>query len=121
MEHLQYLILLGACLVVTLPLELLLQAKVYRQWRRLILTLIPVTVIFSIFDYASISWGWWHYSRRYTTGLDLLGRLPIEEIAFFVVIPICGLLTYGAVQGTGSAIKSWQQRFQKHRKPSRNR
>ncbi|MFN2607294.1 MAG: lycopene cyclase domain-containing protein, partial [Acidimicrobiales bacterium] len=24
-------------------------------------------------------------------------RLPLEELVFFVVIPICGLLTYGAV------------------------
>jgi lycopene cyclase domain-containing protein len=107
MEHLQYLILLGACLIVTLPLELALRARVYRQWRRLLLTIVPVALLFSVFDYASISWGWWHYSQRFTTGIDLFGRLPIEEVAFFLVIPTCGLLTYGAVRGSTEAVKAW--------------
>ncbi|EUA68825.1 hypothetical protein I553_2013 [Mycobacterium xenopi 4042] len=25
------------------------------------------------------------------------GRIPIEEVLFFLVIPLCGLLTYNAV------------------------
>jgi hypothetical protein len=28
----------------------------------------------------------------------LTGALPVEELAFFVVIPICALLTYEAVK-----------------------
>ena len=39
---------------------------------------------------------WW-YSERYTTGILLPLDVPIEELVFFVVIPICGLLTYEAV------------------------
>ena len=33
----------------------------------------------------------------YTTGILLPGHIPLEEVVFFLVIPICGLLTYEAV------------------------
>ena len=36
-------------------------------------------------------------TRSYVTGLELPASLPIEEVLFFVVIPLCGLLTYNAV------------------------
>ena len=39
---------------------------------------------------------WW-FSPVHTTGLVLPGGLPVEEVVFFLVIPICGLLTYEAV------------------------
>jgi hypothetical protein len=32
------------------------------------------------------------------TGWRLLGALPVEELAFFVAVPICALLTYEAVK-----------------------
>ena len=32
------------------------------------------------------------------TGWRLLGGLPVEELAFFVAVPICALLTYEAVK-----------------------
>ena len=40
--------------------------------------------------------GLWWYSPDYTTGIRP-ARVPLEEYVFFVVIPICGLLTYEAV------------------------
>ena len=40
--------------------------------------------------------GHWWYSLEYTTGIPA-PRVPLEEYVFFVVIPICGLLTYEAV------------------------
>lgn len=97
MAHLQYLILMALCLVVTIPLEVL-GARVWRQPFRLFATVIPVAVVFSLFDALSIKQGLWTYARRYTTGIKIAGVLPIEEIAFFIVIPICALLTFETVQ-----------------------
>jgi lycopene cyclase domain-containing protein len=96
-NHLQYLVVLGLCLVGTLPLEFLIGARVYRQPRRLLLTIVPVAVVFSLFDIGSIHWHWWHYAQRYVSGINLPGALPLEELLFFIVIPICSLLTYEAV------------------------
>jgi hypothetical protein len=54
-------------------------------------------IIFSIWDIVGILRDHWRYSTRFTTGWKLIFDMPIEELVFFVVVPICGLLTYEAV------------------------
>lgn len=103
----EYLLLMMACLVITLPLEFLLGAWVYRRWRRLLRVLAVVVVVFFVWDAVAVARGHWWYSPDHTTGWLLPGRVPIEEVVFFVVIPICGLLTYEAV---GSVLTSWVRR-----------
>ena len=97
MRHLVYLAVLAACLVGTLPLELLLGTGVYARWRRLLLTLLPVVVAFGGWDVAAIAAHQWWYDPRYLVGVTLPGRLPLEELLFFLVIPTCAVLTYEAV------------------------
>ena len=98
MDRFQYLILMGLCLVVTLPLEFVFHARVWRRPGRLARAVVPVLVLFVVWDLVAIARDHWSYSRRYTTGWDLPGRLPVEEVVFFVVIPVCGLLTFEAVR-----------------------
>lgn len=95
-DQFQYLILLAGCLLVTAPLEFLLRARVYRRPVRLVLAMLPVLVVFVGWDLYGIATGHWTYNRQFVTGISL-GILPLEELAFFVVITICGLLTYEAV------------------------
>lgn len=97
MDRFQYLLLMLACLAVTLPLELVLGARVYRRPGLLLTALLPVVVLFSAWDLLGIHRGHWSYNPAYVTGLQLPGSMPVEELVFFVVVPICGLLTYGAV------------------------
>jgi lycopene cyclase domain-containing protein len=97
LDRFQYLILMGLCLVVTLPLELVLGARVWAQPRRLLAAVAVPVVVFVVWDVVAIARGHWTYNPRYVTGWKL-GNLPVEELAFFVVIPICGLLTYEAVR-----------------------
>jgi lycopene cyclase domain-containing protein len=91
----RYLAVLAGCVVVTLPLEVILRARVYARWRRLLLTLLPVLVVFVTWDVLAIHAHEWSY--RHLTGFRI-GNLPIEELLFFVVIPICSLLTFEAVR-----------------------
>lgn len=88
---------MGLCLLVTLPLEFFFGARVWRRPRALLFALLPVVIVFSIWDIYAIRAGHWTYNPRYVTGLELGIGLPLEEVVFFVVIPICGLLTYQAV------------------------
>jgi lycopene cyclase domain-containing protein len=55
-------------------------------------------VVFAVWDMAAIARGHWSFNERYVTGIRLPGDLPVEELAFFFVIPICGLLTLEAVR-----------------------
>ncbi len=90
-----YLAVMAACLVVTLPLELVLRARVYARWQRLVLTLLPVLLVFLAWDALAIHAGDWSYRRL--TGIRI-GNLPIEEIVFFLVIPVCTVMTFEAVR-----------------------
>ncbi len=92
-----YLWLMAGCLLVTLPLELAFGARVYRRPRRWLATLGPVFLAFALWDWLAIRRGHWSYSPRFTSGIVWLG-LPVEELAFFLVIPICSLLTLEAVR-----------------------
>lgn len=97
MSHFSYLVILAACVLGTLPLEFVLGVGVYAQWRRLVATLLPVVLVFCAWDAYSIRHGLWSYDRHYLVGVTLPGHLPIEELLFFVVIPLCAVLTYEAV------------------------
>ncbi len=90
--------LLTTCVVVTLPLELVLGARVYRRPRRLVLTLVPVVVVFCAWDVLAIRAGHWTWDPRQTVGVLLPWRLPLEELLFFLVVPVCALLTFEAVR-----------------------
>ena len=101
--QLVYLAVLAACLLGTLPLELVLRTRVYGRPLRLLLTLLPVLVVFVVWDLLAIRAGHWTYDPEQTTGI-LLGDLPLEELAFFLVIPVCAVLTLEAVR----AVKGWR-------------
>jgi lycopene beta-cyclase len=97
-DRYQYLFLMAGCLLVTLPLEVVFGARVWRQPRRLLFALVPTVVLFAAWDVAAIAREHWSFNPRYVTGWQLPGNLPVEELTFFVVIPICGLLTLEAVR-----------------------
>lgn len=113
MDHGQYLLLMGLCVVITLPLEFLVGVRVYRSPGKLLRAMLPVIVIFTAWDLLGIHRDHWFYNPRFITGIHL-GPLPLEELVFFIVIPICGLLTYEAVtkilllaRGTGPLRFRW--------------
>lgn len=110
-DRYQYLLLMAGCLLLTLPLEFVLRARVYRRPRRLLLSLLPVLAIFIVWDIVGIVRGHWWYSERYTTGVLFPLDVPLEEVVFFIVIPICALLTYEAV---GTVLGWWRERRARH-------
>ncbi|RSN30061.1 lycopene cyclase domain-containing protein [Amycolatopsis sp. WAC 04169] len=104
MGKIEYLLVLAACVLVTLPLELA-GARVYRQPKRLARALLPVAVVFLVWDAVAIAGEVWGYAPEFVTGIRAPFSLPQEEILFFVVIPVCGVLTYEAVQLTLAAVQ----------------
>jgi lycopene cyclase domain-containing protein len=96
--RLAYLLILGGCLIGTAPLEMLLHTRVYARLPRLAAAVVPVALVFGAWDIAAIAAGWWHYDARYLVGVTLPGKLPLEELLFFLVIPTCAVLTLEAVR-----------------------
>jgi lycopene cyclase domain-containing protein len=93
-----YLLVLAFCLVGTAPLELVLRVHVYARWRRLLRAVLPVCAVFVGWDVLAIRAGHWRYDLSQMTGVVLPGRLPLEELLFFLVVPTCCVLTLEAVR-----------------------
>jgi lycopene cyclase domain-containing protein len=97
-DRFQYLGLMAACVAVTVPLEVLLGARVWRQPRRLLRALAPAGLLFVVWDIAASASGTWSFNAAYTVGIELPGGMAVEELVFFTVVPICALLTLEAVR-----------------------
>ncbi len=97
LDRFQYLLLMAGCLLITLPLEFVLGARIYRRAAGLGFALLPVVMIFSLWDIVGIARGHWSYNPRFVSGWQLGLGMPVEELVFFVVVPICALLSYEAV------------------------
>ena len=98
MRHLAYLSVLAGCLAAAVWLEPIFKVNVFRRWRRVLLTLVPVVVVFVLWDLAAIAAGHWTFDPEQTTGVLLPGGLPVDEVLFFLVVPLCAVLGFEAVR-----------------------
>lgn len=85
-------------------LEVALRTRVYSRWRRLLLALVPVVLLFCAWDLYAIASGHWTFDPERTTGVLFPGGLPLDEVLFFVVVPIAAILTLEAVR----SVKRWE-------------
>ena len=97
MKHLGYLAMLLFTLFGSLWLEFIFHLGVLKQLKRLALTIIPVAIIFISWDVAATRLNDWGFDPRQTLDLKPLLKLPIEEIAFFLIVPLAAILTIEAV------------------------
>ena len=97
MLRLTYLFVLLACVIGTLPLEFKFAARVYRRPAAAALSVLPVAAVFVIWDVRATAAGWWRFDPRYVLAPRIAG-LPLEEVLFFLVVPVCALLTMEAVR-----------------------
>ena len=68
-----------------------------RQPRRLALTVVAAGTPFLVWDLWATHVGHWRFDAAQTLPWRIAG-LPLEEIAFFVVIPLASVLAYEAVR-----------------------
>jgi lycopene cyclase domain-containing protein len=91
-------LLLAGCALVTLPLEFVFSAGVYRRWQRTVRTVAVPVAIFTAWDVVAVRSHDWSFNRRFVTGWQVPLGLPVEEVLFFIVVPLCALLTFQSVQ-----------------------
>lgn len=97
LQHWSYVAMLAFCLAGTLPLVPALGLQVFGHPRRLILTIVAAGSPFLIWDLYATHAGHWRFDAAQTLPWRVAG-LPVEEIAFFVVVPLVSVLTYEAVR-----------------------
>ena len=90
-------------LVGSLWLEVVLRTRVFARWRRLLLVLCLVIWPFLLWDAYAISQGHWWFDTDRILGIYLPGEIPLDELLFFLVIPVASILTLEAVR----SVKGW--------------
>ena len=97
LQHWSYVAMLAFCLAGTLPLVPAFRLTVLRQPGRLLLTIALAGTPFLLWDLYATDAGHWWFDAAQTLPWRVAG-LPVEEVAFFVVIPLVSVLTYEAVR-----------------------
>ena len=105
----QYLALLALCLGGTAFLEVRFDARVWRRPLLVMRALAPPWLVFNLANEVAVFRGLWFYNATYTTGWTVPRRYPVEEMCFFVAIPICALLTFEAASAVyaGRVVPPW--------------
>ena len=93
-----YLAVMAGIVLGSAWLEFGLRTRVFRRWRRLLLTVLPVAVFFALWDVYAIAQGHWWFDESLISGWRLPGELPVDEVVFFLVVPIAAVLTLEAVR-----------------------
>ncbi len=98
MDRYAYVAVLAGVLLGSLWLEVVARTRVLRRPRRLVLSVAPVLLVFVVWDAYAIDSGHWTFDADHVLGLEPIAGVPIEELLFFVVVPLASILTLEAVR-----------------------
>jgi lycopene cyclase domain-containing protein len=78
-------------------LEIVFKTSVLRRWKRVLISVLPVSIVFVIWDAYAISQGHWFFDPNRT--LQIFGpfNIPLEEFLFFIIVPMAAILTIEGV------------------------
>lgn len=79
-------------------LEIFLRVGVLRRVKRVSLTIAPIALIFIAWDLYAIHSGHWFFDGRQILGIYFPGKIPLEEILFFLIVPLAAIMTIEAVR-----------------------
>lgn len=103
MARYSYVAILAFVLAGSVWLEVALRTRVFRRWLRLGLSILPAVVAFFVWDVYAVAQGHWYFDPERILGVMLPGEVPLDEVLFFIVIPIASILTIEAVRSVKSA------------------
>lgn len=83
-------------MAVTVPLVPVFRLGRIRHWRLLLIAIACAATPFVLWDLWATHTGHWRFDSGQVLGARLLG-LPLEEWAFFVVIPFAAIASYESV------------------------
>lgn len=96
-RHWSYVAMLAFCLAATLPLHRWFSLRVLSQPRRLVTAVVPVAACFLAWDAWATHVGQWRFDAGQVLAARVAG-LPLEEVAFFLVVPLAAIITYESVR-----------------------
>lgn len=90
--HYLLVLLFIACCAVAVTLAFKIRIK--RFWRNFFLADASILVIYLIWDFWAIKKENWSFDSEQILGLYLFGIVPIEEVLFFMIVPLMTVIVY---------------------------
>ncbi len=108
--HYTYLVILLASIAGPLFLSFDKKVAFYKEWKYLFPAMVPAAVFYIIWDIYFTAKNVWSFNDEYILGWKIYG-LPIEEIAFFFVVPYCCMFIYCCIRAYFPNIKHTAKMF----------
>ena len=105
LSHYTYLIILLASIVGPLLLSFDKKVAFYKEWKYLFPAMLPPAIFYIIWDIYFTAEKVWSFNEDYILGINFFG-LPMEEIAFFFVVPYCCMFIYCCIKAYFPNIKN---------------
>jgi lycopene cyclase domain-containing protein len=93
-----YLAMIVFTIIGSFWLEAALKIGVLRRARRLMFSILPVSLFFLAWDAYAIDKGHWYFDEAQILGFFGPFNIPLEEFLFFTFIPIAAVMTIEAVR-----------------------
>ena len=97
MENLHYAFVLIFIAICAIGVNFGFKLQFSKKLRLFLLTDSLILVIYLIWDFWAVSKESWFFDSDQILGIMLLGKLPIEEVLFFIIVPMMTVLTYLAL------------------------
>ena len=97
MEHLHYSYVLIFISICAIGVNFGFKLRFSKKLKLFLLADALILVIYLIWDFWAVSKGSWFFDPDQILGVMLLGKLPIEEVLFFIIVPLMTVLTYLAL------------------------
>ena len=97
MENLHYAFVLIFISICAIGVNFGFKLQFSKKLRLFLLTDSLILVIYLIWDFWAVSKESWFFDSDQILGIMLLGKLPIEEVLFFIIVPLMTVLTYLAL------------------------
>jgi len=78
-------------------LEIFLKTSVLKRWKRALISILPISFFFLVWDAYAIAQGHWFFNRDRMLGIYGPFDIPLEEFLFFIIVPIAAILTIEGV------------------------
>ncbi len=97
MRHFEYSYVLLFVALCAIFVNLTFKLRITSMWRTFIKVDIAILAIYLTWDAWAIHKKNWHFDPRQILNNRLWGGIPIEEVLFFIVVPLMTILTYLAL------------------------
>lgn len=94
MEQFHYLYVLAFIAFCAVAVSLAFRLRVPRFWRNFLITDLSILIIYLNWDYWAIQKDNWNFDSEQILGFYLFGGIPVEEVLFFIIVPLMTVIVY---------------------------